>query len=124
MNEEADQLRLCHIDDIAEGEAKGFLVNDDGNDTFFIVKSEGKLFGWFNSCPHIDGAPMAWRKDAYLNAKRSHIACHAHGALFEPKTGLCIQGPCVGKTLESVTIKVNLDGHAWVLLSDIRKNKN
>lgn len=47
---------------------------------------------------------MAWRKDAYLNGKRTHIACHAHGALFEIETGICIQGPCLGKALEAVKL--------------------
>lgn len=110
---------LCHIDDIEEGASKGFLKNDDGNDALFIVKKNGELFAWRNACPHVEGAPMAWRKDAYMDAKKTHVACHAHGALFEPKTGLCVQGPCIGKKLEKVDVRINHTGDVSILLADI-----
>ncbi|WP_417527969.1 Rieske (2Fe-2S) protein [Marinomonas shanghaiensis] len=110
---------LCHIDDIDEGTTKGFLANDAGQDLLFIVKVKGQIFAWRNACPHVLGAPMAWRKDAYMDAKKQHVACHAHGALFEPDSGLCIQGPCLGKTLEKVPVYINHMGMVSILLTDI-----
>ncbi|WP_111638242.1 Rieske (2Fe-2S) protein [Marinomonas shanghaiensis] len=110
---------LCHIDDIDEGTTKGFLENNAGQDLLFIVKVKGQLFAWRNACPHVSGAPMAWRKDAYMDAKRQHVACHAHGALFEPDTGMCIQGPCLGKALESIPVYVNQAGMVSIRVTDI-----
>ncbi|WP_417223088.1 Rieske (2Fe-2S) protein [Amphritea sp.] len=99
---------------IPEGQSRGFDPADQGQDSLFLVRVKGKLYGWRNACPHIDGAPMAWRKDAYLNAKRTHIACHAHGALFEPETGLCIQGPCLGKRLQAVDVIEDDNGQVMI----------
>lgn len=110
---------LCHIDDIEEGASKGFLENDAGHDLFFIVKKEGEIYAWRNACPHVEGAPMAWRKDTYMDAKKVHVACHAHGALFESKTGLCVQGPCLGKALEKMPIRIDAKGVVSILLTDI-----
>jgi len=101
---------LCMYADIPEGESRGFDPLNSGQDSVLIVKSSGELHAWRNECPHIDGAPMAWRKHAYLNAAKTHISCHAHGALFEIDTGVCIQGPCLGKRLQSVQVTCSEDG--------------
>ncbi|BFM49087.1 Rieske (2Fe-2S) protein [Marinomonas sp. THO17] len=121
MNTLADKIALCHVDDVGERETKGFLAGSEGQDLLFLVKIEGELYGWKNSCPHIDGAPMAWKKDAYINSEKTHLTCFAHGALFEPETGLCVQGPCLGKKLEPVTVYVDELGR--VFMCDL-ENKN
>lgn len=118
MSEVPRAVVVCHVDDIEEGASKGFLENEAGQDLFFIVKIAGRLYGWRNACPHINGAPMAWRKDAYMNVKKTHVTCHAHGALFEPTTGLCIQGPCLGQALEEVVVRINSAGVVSILLFD------
>jgi nitrite reductase/ring-hydroxylating ferredoxin subunit len=55
-------------------------------------------------------SPMAWRKDACLNAERSRTACHAHGAPFAIDTGLCTPGPSVGQRLRPVALTLNPAG--------------
>jgi nitrite reductase/ring-hydroxylating ferredoxin subunit len=34
------------------------------------------------------------------------LQCHAHGALFEKHTGLCIAGPCVDDSLRRLPVTV------------------
>jgi len=102
--------RLCRAEEIAEGTARGFDFDGEGKDTLFLVRVGGILRGWRNACPHIDGAPMAWRKDAYLNAAGTLIVCHAHGAEFSPETGLCLRGPCQGLSLERMRLELAGDG--------------
>jgi nitrite reductase/ring-hydroxylating ferredoxin subunit len=107
-------VRLCRADEIGEGQSRGFDPNECGEDTMFVVRWGGVLRAWRNACPHVDGAPMAWRKDAYLNADGSRIVCHAHGAEFLPDSGMCVQGPCVGKGLTAVPIIIDLRGDLLV----------
>lgn len=115
MSGQASKLiKLCHIDDVAECDTKGFLKNEEGQDALFLIKFEGKLYGWKNACPHIDGAPMAWKKDTYMNFDKTYLSCFAHGALFELDTGLCIQGPCLGKKLERVEVRLDQQGNVLV----------
>jgi naringenin degradation protein FdeD len=114
---DAPRLRLCSADDlaaIAEGRARGFDPRHEGQDSLFIVRHDGHLHAWRNACPHIDGAPMAWRKDAYTNAAGNHIVCSAHGALFEPASGRCVQGPCIGRGLTAIEIDIRSDGSVWL----------
>ncbi|MCT4372234.1 Rieske 2Fe-2S domain-containing protein [Yangia mangrovi] len=107
----AGQLRLCHRDDIPEGTARGFLPLPGAPRNVIVVNRGGRLHGYMDACPHYrGGTPMAWRRDAYLNGEGTHIACHAHGALFEIETGACVSGPCLGRNLTRVPLTEAEDG--------------
>lgn len=102
--------RLCRADEIGEGQSRGFDPDGEQRDALFVVRWHGALHAWRNACPHIGGAPMAWRRDAYMNANGTRVVCHAHGAEFMPDTGLCVQGPCLGERLMAVEIVIDADG--------------
>lgn len=97
---------LCRFDALPDGSARGFDLVGEGRDTLFIVRRGDRVHAWRNACPHIDGAPMAWRKDAYLNADGSRIVCAAHGAQFDIATGVCTLGPCLGQSLTPVALQL------------------
>ncbi len=105
-----DGMRLCHLSELPEGGCRGFDPRGEGRDTMFVVRRGDALHAWRDACPHWEGAPMAWRKDAYLSGDRQHIVCHAHGARFDIASGLCLQGPCVGQSLTPVPLLVAEDG--------------
>jgi nitrite reductase/ring-hydroxylating ferredoxin subunit len=120
-------LRLCaeaELEAIGEGRARGFDPRGSGHDSVFVLRYRGALHAWRNACPHIDGAPMAWRKDAYLNAAGTQIVCAAHGAAFEPDTGLCVLGPCVGRRLTPVQLVRRGDGSLGVLEHAVSNNED
>ncbi|MCH8467581.1 MAG: Rieske 2Fe-2S domain-containing protein [Roseinatronobacter sp.] len=101
---------LAPLDDLPDGEARGFEV-PGLRCKVIVVRKGGRVFGWRDLCPHYaGGTPMAWKRDAYLNGARDHIACHAHGALFDIETGACMQGPCLGKRLTRVPLEIGTDG--------------
>jgi nitrite reductase/ring-hydroxylating ferredoxin subunit len=102
---------------VAEGTARGFDPHDDGQDSIFAVRVGGILTVWRNACPH-QGAAMALRKDVYLNAEATRIVCHAHGAQFLPESGLCVQGPCLGRRLRAVVCEVDARGELRVRLEN------
>lgn len=102
-------MRLCHLDDLPERGARGFDPQATGQDTMFVVRRGLDLRAWVNACPHY-GTPMAWRKDAYLNAAGDRIVCAAHGAQFEMEHGVCTLGPCLGDTLTPLTLTLSEDG--------------
>lgn len=106
---------LCADSDIAEGDARGFGPVPAFGRKVIVLRRAGKLHGWLDACPHYEGGtPMAWKNDAYFNGERSHIACHSHGALFDPETGECILGPCLGQRLTRIELKVSDAGEIFV----------
>lgn len=102
-------MRLCHVDEVPDGGARGFDAHGVGHATVFVVRKGADLRAWRDACPH-HGTPLPWRTDAYLDAAGAHIVCAAHGALFDPLTGVCTLGPCLGDALRPVAIEVDPDG--------------
>ena len=108
------QAILCHASELTDGQARGFDPENCGQDTLILVRHLGQLHAWANVCPHL-GVPMAWRRHAHLNAAGTHVHCHAHGALFDPASGLCVQGPCLGQQLSRRDIRVDGNGQVhWL----------
>ena len=107
---------LCRLDEIVDGTARGFAIAGALRDTMFVVRRGDCVRGWLNACPHVDGAPLAWRKDAYLSADGQMIVCYGHGAVFDPTTGVCTSGPCVGQRLSPVPL--DRDGEGMLSISD------
>jgi nitrite reductase/ring-hydroxylating ferredoxin subunit len=58
---------------------------------------------YVNSCPHI-GLPLDLKPGTMFNPDIGYFICSTHGALFEPDSGLCVGGPCVGRHLVPVAI--------------------
>ena len=115
-------MRLCHLDDLPDGGSRGFDPQRSGQDTLLVVRRGRRLYGWADVCPHL-GTPMAWRKDAYLDAARQHIVCAAHGALFEIDTGQCVLGPCLGDSLTPVPLTLQDDGEVHLASHDTEETQ-
>ena len=116
---------LARIDEIEDRHSRGFDPLGEGRDTMFIVRQGTRLHGWRNLCPHYENARMAWKKDEFLNADRSRIVCGAHGALFEIDSGECVLGPCLGRSLTPVELRV-VEGEIFVVgpyAPGLRKNQ-
>ena len=103
---------LCRLDELADGASRGF--NAAGPSGLFVVRRGNEVRGWLDNCPHVDGAPLAWRKDAYLSADGGSIVCYGHGAMFDIESGLCFKGPCVGLALTPVAVERDEEGALWI----------
>lgn len=101
---------LCHADDIQPGQARGFDPLATGRPTMFVAHLDGALRAWHDWCPHWQTGPMAWRKDAYLSGDGQALMCHAHGARFDPLTGVCTLGPCLGERLRPIELRRDPQG--------------
>jgi nitrite reductase/ring-hydroxylating ferredoxin subunit len=103
---------LCRIDDIPDGDSKGFPPPPGGFTGLFAVRQGDAVHVYVNSCPHI-GTPLDWMPDRFLSADGSLIICATHGAEFRIADGECVYGPCKGDRLEAVMIQIN-DGTVFV----------
>ena len=90
---------LCHLQDIAEPGARGFEL--DGGLQCFVLRWKGEIRAYLNRCPHT-GVSLNWAEDQFFDLNNEYIQCSLHGALFEPLSGKCIWGPCVGECLSAI----------------------
>jgi nitrite reductase/ring-hydroxylating ferredoxin subunit len=114
----AERYRLCAASEIDDPGSRGFTVDaGDGRSVgLFVVRKDGVTAAYRNACPHT-GAPLEWVPDQFLDIDKSFIECALHGALFRPEDGYCLRGPCVGKSLQSLTL-TEIDGELWVDLGE------
>jgi nitrite reductase/ring-hydroxylating ferredoxin subunit len=103
---------LCHVEEIADGGAKGFPPAPGGFTGLLAVRQGDAVFVYVNSCPHI-GTPLDWTPDRFLSADGRRIVCATHGAEFQIADGVCIRGPCRGDRLEPVAVEIE-DGTIYV----------
>ena len=101
---------IGRLDDLRDGEARAFGPFDNSRAKAFVVRRAGRLYAWWDACPHYGGTPMAWRTNAYLNAAGDRIVCASHGAEFEIETGRCVHGAALGQSLEPAPIEATADG--------------
>ncbi len=97
---------LCRADEIAEGQARGFLVGEGiARRDVVLVRRDGALRAYVNSCPH-QGTPLETFPDKFLNEDGSLLVCSTHGARFRVEDGVCVSGPCAGKALARIACDV------------------
>lgn len=111
-----DPIRLCHMNDLEDGNARGFDPFQQGRDSIFVVRRGSEVFGYRNACPHrgYEGTSMAWRKDRFLNKTGTRIVCGAHGAQFDIHSGECLAGPCPGQSLEAISLTLTSQGELYL----------
>lgn len=92
---------LCRLEEIADGQSRGFRPPKGGFTGLFAVRRGDDALIYINACPHL-GVPLDWAPDRFLSSDGRHIVCSMHGAEFDIATGECLRGPCLGDRLEAV----------------------
>ena len=104
-----DPTPLLPLADVPEDDARGYTWRDGPKQRkFIILRWQGETIVYRNRCPHA-GTPLDWIPDRFFDRDKTHLFCTAHGASFEPDTGLCVDGPCIGDHLERCDFEI-VDG--------------
>lgn len=100
---------LCRFDEINDGAARGFLIGEGAARLdVVVVRNGGIVRAYVNSCPH-QGTPLETFPDRFLDEAGALFVCSTHGARFRIEDGLCVSGPCEGKSLQAIGCAV-VDG--------------
>ena len=71
----------------------------------FVVQFKGRNYAYLNRCAHVP-VELDWLEGAFFDDSGDYLVCATHGAMYEPHTGKCIDGPCKGRSLESLECRV------------------
>ena len=84
-----------------------------GEENGFAVRHRGRVHAYVNRCPHM-GTELDWQPGEFFEEAGLYLICSTHGALFEPRDGFCVAGPCRGASLQPLEI-AERDGQVFLL---------
>lgn len=93
----ASLIDVCASSDLLSG-GRGirFEVDVGGrNVPAFVVRFGGRAFAYLNRCAHV-ATELDWLAGLFFDFDAEHLLCATHGALYDPVTGECRGGACVG----------------------------
>ena len=103
----------CSAADLTPGQTTKFRLECRGRGVEgFVVNHDGEYHAYVNRCPHAGTTLDLWPNE-FMTDDGRFLICSTHGAVFEQHTGLCIEGPCPGARLETLTVE--LDGASVVV---------
>lgn len=109
---------ICQSDEVQSGSTgfKFYLISNSQQIPAFVIRFKGEVYGYFNRCAHLM-LELDWDDAEFFDTSGELLVCSNHGAMFEPDTGLCVNGPCYGASLESISVtEVGSD----IVLADTR----
>lgn len=102
---------------LAHGQARTFTFQDgehEGRGFVLVLRwgggagpepgPEPELVAYRNRCAHV-AFDLDMGTGEFWSAKLGRIYCRTHGACYEPRSGICDRGPCVGRGLERFEVE-------------------
>jgi len=113
---EIDRTRvLCALSDLPAGGCREFKLGSGAWPLRgFMVRVDDGVRAYVNRCAHQQFA-LNYRPHEFLTPDGSLILCRVHGALFEKQSGYCVAGPCSGRSLIGLPVRVQ---QGYLLLAD------
>ncbi len=98
----------CSAASLAPGMSAKFRLQCRGRPVEgLVVNHDGAYAAYVNVCAHA-GTPLdLWPNEFYSEDGR-WLVCATHGAVYDPATGVCVEGPCPGARLSRLPL--TLDG--------------
>ena len=91
---------------LAEGASVRFRIVLEGvcRDAF-AVRWRGGLYAYVDMCRH-QARSLSYGDGQVLDVGEGLLVCRHHGARYVPRSGLCIDGPCVGASLTALALEL------------------
>lgn len=99
---------------LSEGKTQTFSLAETPAREGFVVRHEGRLLAYVNECPHW-GVELDLGDGHFFDEELKRVYCKNHGALFVLPSGACETGPCMGRSLLRLSLRV--DGQNVVVKS-------
>jgi nitrite reductase/ring-hydroxylating ferredoxin subunit len=109
IKKEANRKFVGEVGELKPGTSRKFrLIDGKSSVEGMLLNYQGSLYAYVNRCPHI-GLSLDWVDNQFFSMDGRYLMCANHGATFEPATGECIWGPCVGAALQSVPLQIEAE---------------
>jgi nitrite reductase/ring-hydroxylating ferredoxin subunit len=113
--DEQERIGIAKSSQLGEGRSVAFSYRDEYGlpSDGFAFRYRGNVFAYKNQCRH-QPLPLDYGDNEFFTEACDYLLCRNHGALFDPETGKCVDGPCTGASLFQVRV-IEEDGEIFVL---------
>jgi nitrite reductase/ring-hydroxylating ferredoxin subunit len=109
------RVKIGRAADLKESGTLKFQFTHNGRPADgFLARFQGNLVAYENRCRHLP-LKLDYDDGRFFTRDGHHFICQTHNAIYEPLTGLCIQGPCEGESLKPLKIEV-VKGEIWLVM--------
>lgn len=98
---------IARVDEMKPGSVKKFwLICQRYRVDGFLINYQGKFHAYVNRCRHME-TPLDFIRYQFFTEDGCHLVCLTHGAIYDPDSGLCVDGPCQGLSLYRLPVLVD-----------------
>jgi nitrite reductase/ring-hydroxylating ferredoxin subunit len=98
---------IARVDELEQGSVKKFwLICQQYRLDGFLINYRGRFYAYLNRCRHMT-TPLDFVRYQFFTEDGRYLVCMTHGALYEPDSGLCVEGPCKGLSLYPLPVIVD-----------------
>ncbi len=65
----------------------------------FAVRYAGMVHAYLNRCAHVP-MEMDYQPNQFFDLSGHWLICSTHGAMYDPRSGACMGGPCRGRLIK------------------------
>lgn len=98
---------IARVQEMQPGSVKKFcLVCQKHRVDGFLINYQGTFHAYVNRCRHMS-TPLDFVRYQFFTEDGRHLICLTHGAIYDPSSGLCMDGPCKGLPLYRLPVVVD-----------------
>lgn len=100
---------VARVGELEPGSVKKFwLICRQYRIDAFLINYRGDFRAYVNRCRHMT-TPLDFVRYQFFTDDGRHLICMTHGALYDPETGMCVDGPCKGQALYPLPVRIEGD---------------
>lgn len=98
---------IARADEMGPGSVRKFwLICEKNRVNGFLINHQGNFHAYVNRCRHME-TPLDFVRYQFFTEDGRHLICLTHGAIYDPSSGLCVEGPCKGLSLYRLPVLID-----------------
>lgn len=99
-------MKIGTLRDLRRNGSLKFQANFDGREIEgFAIWHSGEVRVFENQCQHLP-LPLDYDDNQFFAPDGESLVCQTHGAVYDPLTGRCSEGPCRGNALKRIPVEI------------------
>lgn len=100
------QSPLATVEEMTEGRSVKFHFKRGRKKIEgFLACYQGQVVAFENECRHLP-VSLDYGLGRFFTRDGRYFICQTHSALYDPTSGLCVEGPCAGQKLKPIPLKI------------------